>query len=143
MHVSQAGLDFIKQWESCRLTAYRDSAGVETIGFGHVGDVHEGQTITQHQADELLRHDLKTAEECVDSTCPGLDQHRFDACVSLTYNIGCSAFENSTLAKLIWAGAWPGAAKQFERWSHAGGEFVQGLANRRHAESLMFLGSVP
>ena len=37
---SQQGIDRIKKFESCRLTAYQDAAGVWTIGYGHTGSVY-------------------------------------------------------------------------------------------------------
>lgn len=62
---SQAGIDLIKSFEDCRLTAYQDSVGVWTIGYGHTNGVYAGMTITQAQAEEFLRSDLKTAENAV------------------------------------------------------------------------------
>lgn len=40
--IGQAGLDLIKQYEGCRLAAYRCAAGVWTIGYGHTAGVHSG-----------------------------------------------------------------------------------------------------
>ena len=51
---SQAGIDLIKSFEDCRLTAYQDSVGVWTIGYGHTNGVYAGMTITQAQAEEFL-----------------------------------------------------------------------------------------
>ena len=48
--IGQAGLALIKQYEGCRLAAYRCAAGVWTIGYGHTAGVHSGMTITQAQA---------------------------------------------------------------------------------------------
>ena len=83
---SQAGIDLIKSFESCRLTAYQDSVGVWTIGYGHTNGVYKGMTITQAQADAFLREDLKTAENTVNSkvTYP-ITQNMFDALVSFTF----------------------------------------------------------
>ena len=55
--IGEAGLALIKNWEGCRLTAYKPVATeiYWTIGWGHYGpDVKEGQTITQAEADRLL-----------------------------------------------------------------------------------------
>ena len=35
MKINAAGLDLIKRWEGLRLTAYQDSVGIWTIGYGH------------------------------------------------------------------------------------------------------------
>jgi GH24 family phage-related lysozyme (muramidase) len=56
--LSQNGINLIKSFEGCRLTAYVDTSGVLTIGYGHTGGVTKGQTITQAQADEILKKDL-------------------------------------------------------------------------------------
>ncbi len=54
--------DLVKEFEGCKLTAYRDIGGVLTVGYGHVGkDVSEGLVWTQEQADEALAHDLLAA----------------------------------------------------------------------------------
>jgi lysozyme len=59
MDISASGIALIKQFEGCRLSAYRDVSGVLTVGWGHTGkDVTKGLTITQARADTLLRQDL-------------------------------------------------------------------------------------
>lgn len=66
MKISSNGLAVIKYFESCRLAAYRDSAGIPTIGWGHTGpDVRLGMTINQARADELLVKDLAEHERIV------------------------------------------------------------------------------
>lgn len=125
---SQAGIDLIKSFESCRLTAYQDSAGVWTIGYGHTAGVYAGMTITQAQAEEFLRSDLKTAENAVNGkvTYP-ITQNMFDALVSLTFNIGSGNFGTSTLLKKLNQGDINGAADEFDRWIYSGGVVQQGL----------------
>ena len=89
MNISENGLNLIKSFEGCRLTAYRCPAGVWTIGWGHTGGVYEGQTITQAQADEMLVSDLASYERKVDKySSYGWNQNEFDALVSFAYNIG-------------------------------------------------------
>lgn len=59
---SNKGLALTEQFEGLRLTAYQDSVGVWTIGYGHTGpDVHPGLTITQQQAGALLQQDVAGA----------------------------------------------------------------------------------
>ena len=59
MKTSQNGIHIIKQFEGCRLAAYKCAAGVPTIGYGHTAGVKMGQTITQEQADSRpLKADL-------------------------------------------------------------------------------------
>ena len=62
MKASRRLIDAIKRFEACRLTAYQDSVGVWTIGYGHTKGVKRGDKITQQQADEYLRADLATYE---------------------------------------------------------------------------------
>jgi lysozyme len=138
LSISPKGVAFVQKWEGCRLEAYEDSAGIPTIGTGHIAGVKMGDTITQEQADDFLRDDLQTAEDCVNTAAPGLTQNQFDACVSLAFNIGCGAFKGSTLCRLLWAGDFQGAASQFARWNRSGGRVVEGLSNRRRAEAALF-----
>lgn len=136
--ISPKGIAFIQRWEGCKLEAYLDSAGIPTIGTGHIAGVKMGDIITQEQADTFLRDDLQTAEDCVNTAAPPLTQNQFDACVSLAFNIGCGAFKGSTLCKLLWAGDFAGAASQFQRWNRAGGRELPGLTKRRLAEAALF-----
>ena len=65
--IGQAGLALIKQYEGCRLAAYRCAAGVWTIGYGHTAGVHSGMTITQAQADVYLQQDIAKFEGYVNN----------------------------------------------------------------------------
>lgn len=141
MPISPSGIDFIKAHEGCALTAYQDGGGIWTIGYGHTGNVHEGDTITQDQADALLVADCEPAEDAIDSkvTVP-LNTNQYDALGSFTFNIGVENFENSTLLKLLNAGDYQGAADQFGRWVHdAAGNVEPGLVRRREDEKELFL----
>lgn len=141
MQLSAAGIEALRGYESCRLTAYRDSGGVWTIGWGHTGpDVHEGLTWTQDQADAAFVRDTAWAQAAVrnDVAVP-LTQPQFDALVSLVFNIGAGAFARSTLLRKLNAGDYRGAADEFLRWNRDNGEVVTGLAVRRAKERAMFL----
>lgn len=92
MKTSDAGIALLKQFEGCRLTAYQ-LAGEKyyTIGYGHYGaDVFAGMTISQAQAEAMLRVDLEKYEKFVEQyvTDITLNQNQFDALVSYTYNRG-------------------------------------------------------
>jgi lysozyme len=141
MKTSNAGLDLIMHYEGVKLTAYQDSVGIWTIGIGHTGpDVKQGQTITEAQALELLQDDVQTAEDCIDALVNvDLSQGQFDALVSFVFNLGCKAFKGSTLLSMVNAGRFQEAAKQFDRWCHAGGVVLAGLQKRRAAEEALFL----
>lgn len=145
MVVSLFGIDLICGFEGLRLKAYDDGVGVWTIGFGTTVypngiRVKKGDTCTEAQAKAYMVYDLKKFESAVNNavTVP-LNQNQFDALVSLTYNIGPSAFSKSTLVKKLNAGDIRGAAEQFDVWVNAGGKRMQGLVNRRAKEKEVFL----
>jgi lysozyme len=144
MKISEKGLSLIKQWEGLRLKAYRDAAGILTIGYGHTGpDVVEGMTITQEQADALLRKDIEKAERAVSTLVKvPLTQEQFDSIVSFVFNCGVGAFQRSTLLKKLNAGDYDGAAAEFDKWVYItrGGQKVKlsGLVKRRAAERALF-----
>lgn len=141
MHTSQKGLDLIKSFEGLRLSAYKCPADVWTIGYGTTAGVEPGQTITKERAEELLRDDVARFEAQVLRVIKvPLTQGQFDALVSFTYNLGAGNLANSTLARLLNAGDYLGAAAQFDRWNKAGGKVLNGLVARRAAERAMFEG---
>jgi lysozyme len=134
----------IETWEGCVLTAYRDMVGVLTIGYGHTGpDVTPGITITAEQADTLLTNDLHKFELSVNGMCgsAATTQNQFDALVSFAFNLGAAALKTSTLLKLHLAGDYAGAAAEFPKWDHAGGEVVPGLLKRREGEAAVYTGT--
>lgn len=139
MQISKAGLDLIKQFEGLYLKAYRCPAGVPTIGYGHTAGVAMGQTITQQQADDYLRRDVRQFERAVArQVSVPLTQGQLDALVSFAFNLGEGALAQSTLLRLLNAGDYAGAAAQFERWNKAGGRVLPGLVRRRAAERALF-----
>ena len=141
MKVSGKGLALIKEFEGCKLTAYKDSVGVWTIGYGHTRSARQGMVITQAQADELLALDVAAhAAGVYKALQVKLEQHQFDAVVSLAFNVGVSAVRNSTLMKMTNRGDVKPAAAQFDRWNKAGGKVLAGLTRRRAAERKMYEG---
>jgi lysozyme len=117
------------------LTAYQDTGGVWTIGYGHTRNVKRGDRITQVQAESLLREDLKEFENYVDRKVRGIKtQGQFDAVVDFCYNIGygVKGFGGSTLKQYIESGrkTWE-IQEQFLRWVNAGGKKLGGLVTRR------------
>lgn len=134
--ISAEGLAHLKRWEGVKLTAYRDIAGVLTIGYGSTGPhVREGMTITETQAESLLLADLERFEAAVERLVKvPLSDERFAALVSLAFNIGEGAFAKSTLLKVLNAGRYDDVPAQIMRWNRVGKKVVDGLTNRRAAE---------
>lgn len=137
--INKAGLDLVKRWEGCKLTAYICPAGVLTIGYGSTGPhVKPGMTITQDQADELLRSDLRRFEDGVASTINTATDNQFAAMVALSFNIGLSGFMHSTVLRQHNDGNFAAAASAFKLWNKAGGKVLKGLVNRRADEAALY-----
>ncbi len=134
-------IDLVKKWEGLRLEPYRDSAGLWTVGYGHL--LPQGNTlkpITKQQADILLDHDIETARRAVsDLVTVPLTHNQRAALVSFVFNVGRGNFANSTLLRKLNAGDYDGAAREFGRWVYAGGRKVAGLENRRFDEMQTFI----
>lgn len=141
MNISEKGIKLIKNFEGCRLEAYKCPAGIWTVGYGHTGStVHQGLKISQSEADSLLKTDLIIHCNNVSKLVKvPLNQNQFDALVSLEYNIGYGNFSRSTLLKLLNAKNYKGAAEQFAVWRLGGGKILPGLVKRRKAEKDLFL----
>ncbi len=149
MKTSSTGRALIERREGVVLSAYRDSAGILTIGVGHTSAAGEsrvtaGMTITAWQASEILSRDLVIFEAAVNASVRvPLNQNEFDALVSLAFNIGAGAFKGSTLLRKLNAGDRKGAADQFLVWNkitvNCKKQTVRGLTTRREAERKQFL----
>ncbi|MEG5062699.1 glycoside hydrolase family protein [Microcoleus sp. B3-A4] len=143
-HINQEGFKLLTTFEGCELTAYDDGGGVWTIGYGHTGDdVYPELTISQTQAEELLREDLEKFKSYVeDAVEVEIDDNQFSALVCFCFNVGpgTEGFGGSTLLKLLNDGDYQGAADQFPVWNKVNGEPWPGLTRRRLAEQALFLG---
>ena len=139
MKISLEGLSLIKKFEGCRLEAYYCSGGVLTIGYGHTGGVKESDTITQEEAEKLLRADVFKFEEYVeDNVMVELDQSQFDALVAWTFNLGPGNLRESTMLKRLNEADYASVPSEMKRWNKAGGKTLDGLIRRRNAEALLF-----
>jgi lysozyme len=144
--LNQATINLVKEFEGCRLTAYKDSAGVWTIGYGTTGraglgiDPVEGMEITEVEAEYYLQKGLeKFAMEITGAFTRAPNENQFGAFVSLAYNIGSGAFKRSTALKKFNEGDDAGAANAILMWNKAGGKVLNGLIRRREAERKLFL----
>jgi len=144
--INQASLEIIKQFEGCKLTAYKCPAGVWTIGYGttaaaQVGiDPKEGTTITQGGAEKYLKLAIeKFAAAIKPNITQPINENEFGAFVSLAYNIGSGAFKKSSALRHFNAGDKAKAADAILMWNKAGGKVLAGLTRRRAAERALFL----
>lgn len=139
MKTSKNGIDLIARHEGLRLKAYRCPAGILTIGYGHTGNVREGQTITEDYAKYLLASDLSTAENAVNRQNLNINQNQFDALVSFVFNVGSGNFLKSTLLKKIKVNPNDTLiAAEFDRWNKAAGKVLPGLVKRRLDEAKLY-----
>ena len=139
MKLGERGTEILKYFEGCKLTAYQDSVGVWTIGYGHTKGVYDGMTITQDQAEQMLLSELEEYEGYIkDMVTVPLTQNQFDALVVWVYNLGPTNFRNSTLLKELNAGNYNAAGQEITRWNKAGGKVLAGLVKRREAEAQLF-----
>lgn len=141
MKISSKGIDLIKKFEGCKLYAYRDSAGVATVGYGHVKGVKMGMAITQQQAEQFFKEDIVPIEKVLNALNINFTQNAFDSLVSWIFNLGVGNFKSSTMYKYIIARKSDiEITDQMAKWYNAGGKPLLGLKRRRCAECNMWLG---
>jgi lysozyme len=142
MKTGKEGINLIKKWEGCILTAYKCSAGKWTIGYGNTfyennAKVKEGDKITKERAESLLSNLLPKFEDVVNKKVSvPLHQNQFDALVSYTWNTGGS----DTLFNMINSKA---NDKDIRKWFEtkyitANGKRIEGLVNRRKDEANLY-----
>lgn len=136
--LSSKGLNLIKSFEGCKLTAYKGlpTEKYYTIGYGHYGpDVKAGMKITEQQAEELLVQDCKKAIKNVNSFMSkyNFNQNQFDALVSFAFNIGSinqlTASGTRTLEQI---------SSKIPAYNKSGGRVIVGLVKRRAKEKELF-----
>ena len=146
MRINEATLSLIMEFEGLRLEAYRDIAGVWTIGYGHSElaptppTPHAGMVISREQAEEFLAADLEHfASRLRPMFTREATPNEFGAMLSLAFNIGLRAFGQSTCLSRFNAGDIEGAAEALTWWNKASGKVVKGLVRRREAERRLML----
>ena len=105
MKTSNYAIESIKQFEGCKLTAYKCPANIWTIGYGHTKNVTSGMKITQVEANNFIKSDILPIETFLKGSGLNLKQGQYDALIDFMFNLGISKFTNSTLYKLIKAGS--------------------------------------
>lgn len=144
MQISNNGLNLIKKWEGCRLTAYQDVVGVWTIGYG---TTNSDISITGVEIKRGLQISLATANEWFEKSINkkyipkvekyqsryNFNQNQIDALTSFAYNIGSidqlTANGTRTIRQI---------EEHIQAYCNAGGKRLQGLYNRRTEELELF-----
>jgi lysozyme len=143
MKISQNGINFIKKFEGVRYKPYKCSAGLFTIGYGHlIGDGKQlpdswNKTFTEREVDELLRKDLARFERGVTMLFPvsyRFTQGLYDALVSFSFNVGLGCLQRSTVRSALLRGDKVMAGQSLLKYCRAGGKVIKGLQLRRQAE---------
>jgi lysozyme len=138
MNISNKGLELIKSFEGCRLSAYKCPAGVWTIGYGRTNGVYEGMTITQEQADNMLREDVKYYADAVDryNSRFNFNQAEFDSLTSFTYNCGVGSLQ----AVMSCCNTKQEIAEECKLYNKSSdGQILNGLVRRREEEYKLFM----
>jgi lysozyme len=145
MEVNQAGKDLIKQFEGCKLKAYKCPAGLDTIGYGNTWypdgtKVKPGDVITQERAIELLDIIVEDfAKKVKPLIKQNLTDNNFSALVSFAYNTGVTNLKSSTLLKKVNADPKdPSIKAEFMKWVRANDKVLNGLVKRREAEAKLY-----
>lgn len=142
-HITQHGLNLIKQFEGFSSRIYLDTAGLPTIGYGHLLRAGEADMfkngITESIAQALLTKDVLRAEQAVLRLITvSLTNGQFDALVSFTFNLGSGALQRSTLRRKVNREEHIDVPAELIKWIWAGGKKLNGLVKRRKAEALAY-----
>lgn len=155
LRLSQAGLDFIKGWESFGEKPYNDSENYCTIGWGHLIRKKSCETLAKEGNGEYAEYEkgvsrdlaLQILKEDIDAIAlktvnayvqVPLYQHEFDALVSLAFNTGSFKKFPKLVSKLN-TKDYGGCCDEFADITNGG---TSGLVKRRKAEMKMFRNSV-
>jgi lysozyme len=140
-------VNFICTQEGFEANAYKDSAGVWTVGFGFTGKMHDDRDVIDVRnlsldvAKQELAYRLTALLDELKALCGDVEltENQASALASLAYNVGSTALSKSMLIRKIKAKDFIGASDEFQRWALCGGKPMRGLKLRRHREAILFL----
>ena len=132
----------IKKFEGLSLKPYFCSAGIKTIGYGHVILKHDDikGSITIKKAEELLEEDILRADSCLYRNVRNVDlnYNQRAALISFIFNLGSGTFQSSTLRQKLLRSEYFDASNEFPKFVFARGKKLVGLVRRREAEKALF-----
>ncbi|WGM30631.1 glycoside hydrolase family protein [Brevundimonas sp. NIBR11] len=138
LKVSREGIVLIKSFEGFRPRAIQREEGGWVIGYGHTVSAREGATVSEADAELLLRYDLLPVEKSVNETVPAaLNQHQFDALVSFAFSVGVDEFVASDVCRRLNAGSPGEAADAMMGWPEPA--LPETALRRRAAERALFV----
>jgi GH24 family phage-related lysozyme (muramidase) len=153
LRINIRGLALIRKFEGFQPRPYTCPGGDCTVGYGHV--VHkrpcDGRPseqkyrsgLSEDDALALLANDVRGAEDCVRRRVRvPLSEDQFSALTSFVFNLGCGAFQASTLLARLNAARYSEVPEQLGRWCKSGGKVLQGLVKRRAAEVALWKGTL-
>lgn len=144
MRLSSTGLDLLKRRTGLTLNARQDGAGLWFIGYAHYGDVHEGMTITQDEAEAKLEHEIGRYEtQLAGMLQVPVSQGQWDALLLLVFDYGLMRIRSSILIRLVNSEDVERAADEFLKWIQVRGRPDMQMARRRAVEREMFLQRSP
>lgn len=146
MKLSDKGYDLIKKFEGYSDKPYKCPAGISTIGYGNTFYPNGTKVkitdpkITREYANEILAHTAdQFAEDVLKLVKSNISVNQLNALTSFAYNVGMGNLAKSTLLKLVNINPNDAMiAKEFLKWNKAGGKVLNGLTNRRIAESALY-----
>lgn len=139
---SEIAADLIKDTEGFRAEPYLCPAGKPTVGYGFTRYA-DGRRVSlsdppmaREAADAYLQQVVWREQGAVLALAPGIGGPRLAAMIDFTFNMGSTAFRESTLRKCVLERDWTSACVQLRRWVYAGKPPVvlPGLVKRREAE---------
>lgn len=145
--LSDIGTAFITHFEGYRPFIYKDSAGLATIGIGHLIKPGEKfpEPLLPEDATSLLKKDTTVAVKAVNRrTNVKLKQHQADSLISFTYNLGEGSLAKSKLLRKVNTGDHEEVPELFLAWNKVRiqGKYIEvrGLTIRRQAEAELYQG---
>ena len=146
MKLSDKGYELIKRFEGYSDRPYKCPAGISTIGYGNTYYPNgtkvkiTDKAITKEYANEILAHTAdEFAEDVLKLVKSKITVNQLNALTSFAYNVGVANLQKSTLLKLVNINPNDGnIAKEFLKWNKAAGKVLNGLTNRRIAESALY-----
>jgi lysozyme len=148
-----AGIELIKEFEDCILTAYPDPHTGNlpiTIGWGSTRDFDGkpfklGQKITQQYADDLFLHQIEKEYLPPLKKIPywsEMNEYQQGAILSFAYNLGADFYGSSnfnTITRILKNREWDKVPETLKLYRNPGTDVEAGLLRRRIAEGKLWL----